>query len=74
MSSVRDLLIESYMVNRSNRLRNFSTGLGLGYIVHNSNNFDVPLVCVLPTALIDYQIYEINNLIMNYDKSKSFRK
>ena len=74
MSSVRDLLIESYMVNRSNRLRNFSTGLGLGYIVHNSNNFDVPLVCVLPTALIDYQIYENNNLIMNYDKSKSFRK
>ena len=66
MSSVRDLLIESYMVNRSNRLRNFSTGLGLGYIVHNSNNFDVPLVCVLPTALIDYQIYEINNLIMEY--------
>ena len=74
MSSVRESLIEWYIVNRSNRLRNFSTGLGLGYLVHNSNNFDVPLVCVLPTALIDYQIYEINNLIIEYIKSKSFSK
>ena len=64
MSSVRDLLIESYMVNRSNRLRNFSTGLGLGYIVHNSNNFDVPLICVLPSALLNYEAYKFNNLMI----------